>query len=510
MGVQILRPTYRATLVIFLVAISLTLTALLWPYWAVDADQMVEVGFTRRCMPESTIKEQVCTPFPLEGSDTGNNPLHSQPQQPIPVSPNTDDPMKAAWMTAGFITWLTLFLQLATVVSYSSTIIGDRYFEEVGWRLISYFAGSAALMQASSLTVVWAMVRSTAGKKFFSTGLANTDRSGLSTGGTFYFHVGLSWHLALSSFVLVTGGVLALVIVGVLNPPEREYYLGDYIRIKDEEENDNNDDSSEYTDTTTATGGSRVRRKSSHWSFMDNTAKTRRTFYDYYSNCAAMDENADVESLEGIPVGNSVGGLTSAGTSMKMKTKEDAAMSVGQALVSTEVDPLNISAARNYQYQSIESKDDAAVAATVVPSTTTAATAAATSGSLKAAAAAAIVCEGRPEPVVHGLSTGLLQLPQVEATVIGSTSTAGYGNGYYDGGFGNEGSVSGGLHPKTASETTMSTLCEEMGGVGPSSTSLHQQQQSNKKKKKRRRRHEEDDSRDFYLYMQRCQIEDKL
>ena len=52
MGVQILRTTYRATLVIFLVAISLTLTALLWPYWAVDSDQMIEVGFTRRCMPE--------------------------------------------------------------------------------------------------------------------------------------------------------------------------------------------------------------------------------------------------------------------------------------------------------------------------------------------------------------------------------------------------------------------------------------------------------------------------
>lgn len=57
---------------------------------------------------------------------------------------NGDNPKKAAWQTACFTTWVTLILQLATTVSYFSTIMGDQYFEETAWRVISSFeAGSS-------------------------------------------------------------------------------------------------------------------------------------------------------------------------------------------------------------------------------------------------------------------------------------------------------------------------------------------------------------------------------
>lgn len=72
------------------------------------------------------------------------------PPTPVPITPppsasSGDDPMKAGWQTASFVTWITLFLQLATVISHASTVVGGRYFAEMGWRLISDFAAASGM-----------------------------------------------------------------------------------------------------------------------------------------------------------------------------------------------------------------------------------------------------------------------------------------------------------------------------------------------------------------------------
>lgn len=164
-------------------------------------------------------------------------------------------------------------------------------------------------MQTVSLVVVRLMVTSSASAEFFAKGLSDRrDREGPGGGYRYSskpiptvpvlplkFEVGMSWYLALASCLVALAGLVTLIVMGMLNPPEHEYYLGDYVRIDDgDEEYDEEeylDGVSEYTDATTTTTTTTAARQAVYYYYPVETVN-RKTFYDYF------DENHDEEEAE--------------------------------------------------------------------------------------------------------------------------------------------------------------------------------------------------------------------
>lgn len=215
MSLRVLLTTYKATFVVHVVTTVATLISLWLPDW-VDTSS-ARIGLAQICYlrsPDMVAQDPYshCSSFPQN--------CHS------------DDPFCALWNTAAFAMWITVVLQLASVIAYASPALGqDTYLLQTGWRIIVYFLMGTAFVQGAGISTV---------SKLYS---VYSDRFGPGDLDGF----GKSWWLGVSSCILTVTNIVILVIVGLSNKPEIEYStFSDYVYIRDEEETEDEDESRDY------------------------------------------------------------------------------------------------------------------------------------------------------------------------------------------------------------------------------------------------------------------------
>lgn len=306
MSLRALIYTYRLTFLVHVVAICLTLSALWFPNWVVGspasssatttsvlgspvpvpaAQVQLHVGLAEVCITDITsssitnnknnnnnnidfnggIKSpgvllKSCTAFPKCRSTPSKNPTIGHGNNGDnggsgSGSGSSDNSFCVAWQTAAFLMWVTVVLQFGTAIAYVSPFtLGDLYFVQTGWRVISYFLATTVVVQGTGAMTLNVLYTVSPASRF--TGSAGGGDIGGTTaflynsiiGTAFSSHhaplvlsLGMSWWMAAVATLLSATNLVILVVVGYLNPPDQEYSLGDYVCIMDEEEEDQSD-----------------------------------------------------------------------------------------------------------------------------------------------------------------------------------------------------------------------------------------------------------------------------
>lgn len=230
MSLKALNLTYRLSFLVHLATVSLTILALWHPYWVVDGNEHLHVGLAERCVDMGLL--------------SSSSPLSEAARyscDPFPKCKAGDETFCVAWQTAAFTMWITVVLQFASAITYLSAALGDQYFVETGWRIISYFIAGTVVVQGVSAMTISALYSHHPAK--FGQDLLHGHPPSKTP---LILALGMSWWMAAASSFLSAANTLMLVVVGYMNPPEYEHILGDYVCILDEDETEDEDDSRDF------------------------------------------------------------------------------------------------------------------------------------------------------------------------------------------------------------------------------------------------------------------------
>lgn len=131
---------YRASLLIFLIATSLTLSAIAIPRWisyhetTVTGDAIIYTyGLHHRCSSSSSL----CTHFPARQDCHGS-----------------DRSFCSVWRSVGFLMSFAVVLEGVIITAFAVILIGGRKKREAGWLIMSFLLSVVAATQCASTALI--------------------------------------------------------------------------------------------------------------------------------------------------------------------------------------------------------------------------------------------------------------------------------------------------------------------------------------------------------------------